>query len=47
MRLTSFNDSADLHRARLADMRHIALEAAPPTSEMPLRIIDRFPLRAV
>jgi NAD+ synthase (glutamine-hydrolysing) len=44
MRLTSFNDCADSHRARLADMRHIALEAAPPTSEMPLRrIIDRFP----
>jgi NAD+ synthase (glutamine-hydrolysing) len=44
MRLTSFSDCADSHRARLAGMRHIVVEAALPTSEMPLRrIIDRFP----
>jgi NAD+ synthase (glutamine-hydrolysing) len=44
MRLTSFGDCADAHRARLASVRHIALDAVPPTSEMPLRrIIDRFP----
>ena len=44
MRLTSFGDCADEHRARLAGMHQIALDAAPPMSEMPLRrIIDRFP----
>jgi NAD+ synthase (glutamine-hydrolysing) len=44
MRLTSFDDCADAHRGRLGGLRHIALEAAPPASEMPLRrIIDRFP----
>jgi NAD+ synthase (glutamine-hydrolysing) len=44
MRLTSFGDCADEHRARLNGMRHIAVEAAPPTEEMPLRrVIDRFP----
>jgi NAD+ synthase (glutamine-hydrolysing) len=44
MRLTSFGDCADEHRARLAGMRHIALEVAPPSSEMPLRrAIGRFP----
>jgi NAD+ synthase (glutamine-hydrolysing) len=44
MRLTSFGDCAAEHRARLAGMHHIALDAAPPTAEMPLRrIVDRFP----
>jgi NAD+ synthase (glutamine-hydrolysing) len=44
MRLTSFGDCANEHRARLAGMHQIALDAAPPVSEMPLRrIIDRFP----
>jgi len=44
MRLTSFGDCADAHRTRLAGTRWIALEAAPPTAQIPLqRIIDRFP----
>jgi NAD+ synthase (glutamine-hydrolysing) len=44
MRLTSFGDCADAHRARLAGIRQIALDAASPVSEMPLRrTIDRFP----
>jgi NAD+ synthase (glutamine-hydrolysing) len=44
MRLTSFGDCADAHRTRLGGMRQIALDGAPPMSEMPLRrSIDRFP----
>jgi NAD+ synthase (glutamine-hydrolysing) len=44
MRLTSFGDCADAHRAQLAGMRQIALNTAPPIAEMLLRrVIDRFP----
>ncbi|HWE18240.1 MAG TPA: NAD(+) synthase, partial [Hyphomicrobiaceae bacterium] len=44
MRLTSFCDCAEVHKARLAGMRRIALNTAPPASEMSLRrMIDRFP----
>jgi NAD+ synthase (glutamine-hydrolysing) len=44
MRLTSFGDCAEEHRARVTAMRHIALDISPPASELPLRrVIDRFP----
>jgi NAD+ synthase (glutamine-hydrolysing) len=44
MRLTRFSDCAEVHHARLTPMRHIGLNAAPPTTNMGLRrMIDRFP----
>lgn len=44
MRLTSFLDCAAAHAGRLASLRQIQIDAAPPTSQMPLRrLIGRFP----
>jgi NAD+ synthase (glutamine-hydrolysing) len=44
MRMTSFGDCAQAHAHRLASLRHIPIDAAPPSSEMPLgRVIGRFP----
>ena len=44
MRLSSFGDCADEHRAELTGMRHITVDVLPPPSEMSLRrVIGRFP----
>jgi len=44
MRLTTFNDCAGEHRARLADVRRVTFEFTPPRAAVALqREVERFP----
>jgi NAD+ synthase (glutamine-hydrolysing) len=44
MRLTSFNDTVQLHRDRLSTFRRVPFTLNPTTAEVPLRRrVDRFP----
>jgi len=44
MRLTSFNDAASDHRARVSAFRHVATRFEVPSHAVPLqRTVDRFP----